>query len=68
MTKIRKKEVRKTIEDALHEALAQVELTSASKKIKKVIRDASREIGDQVAEELKKKSKKIEVVEEGANG
>jgi hypothetical protein len=58
MTKIKKKEVRKSVEEALYVSLAQLELSSTSKKMKKAIRDASKIIGDQMADELKKKSKK----------
>ncbi len=57
MAKIKKKEVRKSVEDALYVSLAQLELSSTSKKMKKAIRDAAKIIGDQLADELKKSNK-----------
>ena len=58
MAKIKKREIRKSLEDALREMLVQLKLSVTSKRVKKLIRDASKEIGDQLAEEQKKKSKK----------
>jgi hypothetical protein len=55
--KIKKKEVRTTIENALKLTLVKFGLSPELRKIKKAIKNASREIGDEVKSELKRKTK-----------
>lgn len=53
-----KKVIRQSIEDALAQAIVKFELLPPSKKIKKLIADASKKIGEQLRIDLKKKVKK----------
>jgi len=53
-----KKMIRQTIEDAITQATVKFELSPPSKKIQKLIVDASKKIGEQLRIDLKKKVKK----------
>jgi hypothetical protein len=53
-----KKIIRQAVEVALHEAIVKLELPPASKKIRKLLQAASKQISDQIRADLKKQEKK----------
>jgi hypothetical protein len=57
MVKIKKKEIRITIENALKITLVKFGLSASSERFKKAIKNASKEIGEQVKSEMKKSKK-----------
>lgn len=60
MKKISKKEIRHKVEDAMNQALHQIEASPASKKTKRLVEKASKKISSQLKQDLKKLSKKAE--------
>lgn len=59
MTKISNKVIRNTIDEAIQQALAKLEITAPSKKIKKIAKNASKMFAEQIKEEAKKNMKKL---------
>jgi hypothetical protein len=55
MAAIKGKEVRKTIENSLLQSLKRLDVSKPTKKAMKVIRKASKEIGNKLKRELKGK-------------
>ncbi len=59
MTKISNKVIRDTVDEAIQQALAKLEITSPSKKIKKIAKNASKMFTEQIKEEAQKNLKKL---------
>ena len=63
-SKISKKEIRGKISDSVSQAISQLEVKDPSKKVKKIIKSASRKIANKVSRQLKHsavKAKKVKV-------
>lgn len=57
MEKVSKKEVKKIVQAAMNNALAQIEVLKPSRKTKKLLKKVSRKLSSEVRNNLKKKSK-----------
>ena len=53
-----KKIIRQVLEEGMNNTILKFELTSTSKKVQKLIREASKKISEQLKSDLKKKERK----------
>ena len=60
--KISKKEIRGKITDSVSQAISQLEVKDPSKKVKKIIKRASRKIANKVSRQLKESAPKTKKV------
>jgi hypothetical protein len=57
MKKVSRKEIRNTVAGVMHQTLFELQI-APTKKIKKLITDASKKFSDEIKHELKKQTKK----------